>query len=501
MRKNIARVAVAVAVGCALSAAGVSRAGAAGTAPVARPAERLPHALPAERVSHALPVPGAKVPAPGTRLWVKRFNSSGKRDDAASSVAVSPGGGRVFVTGSSTPAGAGAGPGNYVTVAYRTATGAQLWSKRYNGPGTSWDAAAAVAVSPDNRTVFVTGFSNRTQGGPGDYATVAYNAATGAQRWVERYSGPGNGSDGATSLAVSPGGKIVFVTGFSGGPKLSTPPVYATVAYNASTGARLWAKRYRGPGGSGSGASAVAVSPRGGRVFVTGSSDNDYATVAYRATTGARLWVKRYPGPSNPRDDGGATAVTVSPAGATVFVTGTSSGPGVNSTTGYATIAYRAGTGAQLWAASYNGPAGGSDRASSIAASPRGDAVFVTGASDGDFGTVAYDAASGAQRWARQYNGPGNLDDFARSIAVSQSGTSVFVTGPSVGATRHYDYATVAYNAATGAQRWARRYNGLGNGGDPAAVGVSPRGDGVFVTGGSPGHGTGGDYATIAYRG
>ena len=88
--------------------------------------------------------------------------------------------------------------------------GAQLWLSRVAG------GAMSLAVSPDGSTVYVTGFS---QGGAtdDDYATVADDAVTGAQLWAQRWSGHGSYADFAESVAVSPDGGTVFVTGFSQG--------------------------------------------------------------------------------------------------------------------------------------------------------------------------------------------------------------------------------------------------------------------------------------------
>jgi WD40 repeat protein len=308
-----------------------------------------------------------------------------------------------------------------------------------------------VTVSPTGRSVFVTGLSVGATSGF-DYATVAYSAATGAQLWVSRYNGPGNGHDAATALAVSPGGHTVFVTGSSnrltsGGDYGSD---YATIAYSAATGAPLWVKRYNGPANDYDAAAALALSPGGGTVVVTGTSAGatslDYATLAYRTRTGARLWVQRYNGPGNDLD--GAESVALSPGGGTVVVTGTSIGAG--SLFDYATLAYRTRTGARLWVARYNGPGNGFDVARSVAVSPNGKTVYVTGGSDGatsrrDYTTVAYNAATGTLVWLQRYNGPGNNWDFAFSMAVSPVGRRVFITGESVGATTHWDYATVAY--------------------------------------------------------
>ena len=68
------------------------------------------------------------------------------------------------------------------------------------------------------------------------------------------------------------------------------------VALPAPNDNTLWLSRYNGSGKNIDSAQAVAVSPGGSRVFVTGRSfgllgeGRDYATVAYAATTGQELW-------------------------------------------------------------------------------------------------------------------------------------------------------------------------------------------------------------------
>jgi outer membrane protein assembly factor BamB len=379
-----------------------------------------------------------------------------------------------------------------------TSPGAQLWVKRYDNPGNG--GATSVAVSPDGKTVFVTGYTT-TAGGTEDYTTVAYNDATGAQLWASRYNDPGHTTDQAYSVAVSPDGKAVFVTGES---LPTTGKDYATVAYNAATGAQLWAARYNGPSNNGA-AAEVAVSPDSKAVFVTGTSlsataGEDYATVAYNAATGARLWAARYDGFRGNY----AHAVAVSPNGKTVFVTGASIG--TNNGYDYATVAYSAATGAQLWVNRYNGASNGERGANSVAVSPSGKTVFVTGSSYGGstanydyYTTIAYNAATGARLWLARYNGPANFTDEAYSVAVRPGGGTVYVTGESAGTDDGWDYATVAYNATTGAQLWVKRYDGAGLGAKAFSVAVSPTAGTVFVTGYSVDVGS--DYATVAYKG
>src|SRR5207245_2140509 len=102
------------------------------------------------------------------------------------------------------------------------------------------DVAHALGVSSDGSKLFVTGQSDGGSHGSVDYATIAYDAATGAELWLQRYNRPGRDTDIAFALGVGPGG--VFVTGSSVGS--ASGEDYATIAYDAASGAQLWLRRY-----------------------------------------------------------------------------------------------------------------------------------------------------------------------------------------------------------------------------------------------------------------
>ena len=369
--------------------------------------------------------------------------------------------------------------------------GAQLWAERYDGPaGTFANNAAAMAVSPSERMVYVTGTSTSTRSEPGpDYVTIGYSASTGARRWLARYNGPASGRDESDAVAVSPDGDRVYVTGFSA--KHSSGTDYVTIAYDAATGARLWLARYNDPANGADYARSVAVSPDGSAVYVTGQASAAaaayvYATVAYNAATGAQLWVSDYNGPA--RGYSAARSLAVGPDSHVLYVTGDSGAS--PQTFSFVTVAYDAATGAQLWAASYSGPAG-NNNVSAVAVSPDGGTVFVIGtshepASGTAFATVAYHAATGARLWARRYGRKASIRSAALALAVAPRRAAVYVTGYSGN-----DYATLAYRAASGAQLWASRYKAVRSS-EALSVAVSPDGNTLYITGVT--------YTTVAYR-
>lgn len=424
-----------------------------------------------------------------SQLWVQTWTAAAEgRPDAAAAVAASPDGATVFVTGS--------GP----TIAYAAATGKQLWIVS-DDPFES--GGASLAVSDDGAAVFVTG---TTSGEAGDYVTEAYAATTGKRLWTSRYNGPGNGADTAASVVAR--GSLVVVNGTSAGS--GTGADFATVAYDPATGKQLWAARYDGPshGDEGwfpSGVHSLAIDAKGQAVYITGGSaaaaDTEYATVAYDAA-GKQLWVSRYADPGAGADMG--AAVAVAPDGSTVVVTGMSEAAATK--TDVATIGYAGGTGKQLWASRYNGPANQNEGGGAIAFRPDGTAVFVAGTSEGaetgreDFAVLAYETTTGKQLWATRYDGPTGGDDNAFDLAVGADGSSVVVVGRTVPQPMLDEYATVSLRATTGEKLWEMTYGVAerevnGNRSSEAhAVAVGKDGT-VYVTGGS-----GRGYATVAYR-
>ena len=378
---------------------------------------------------------------------------------------------------------------DYATIKY-SPDGNELWVARYNGPGNGADSASALVVD-NSGNVYVTGFSTGS-GTSFDYATVKYNS-DGNQLWVARYNGPGNSSDKAYALAVD-SSRNVYVTGYSYGS--GTGYDCATIKYN-SDGNQLWVARYNGPGNDYDDASAIAVD-NSGNVYVTGESWGsgtyyDYGTIKY-SPDGNELWVARYNGPSSFNDHAYTLAVDSS---GNVYVTGESEDSGTSDD--YATVKYSP-DGNQLWATRYNGPSSTADVALAMAVNDSGN-VYITGYSGGsgtsyDYATIKYNA-DGNQLWVARYNGPGNGQDSATSLAADNSG-NVYITGQSPGSGTGSDYATVKYSP-DGNQLWVVRYNGPANSVDTADTLAVDSSGNVYVTGSSRSSGTFDDYATIKY--
>ena len=186
-----------------------------------------------------------------------------------------------------------------------------VWSARYDGVGVhAPDQASALIVSPDDKTVFVTGMSDDVDGGPPfdvnyGYATLAYNALTGEQLWEARKYWNGNTFSSPTALTIDPDSQRLIVTGQVGQRQLDL----GTVTYNPLTGQESWSDQYGLPEHDFEFAQEISMDPRGDVVYVSGISaksppgvpgavlyapNADQLTVAYEVMTGQKRWLARF---------------------------------------------------------------------------------------------------------------------------------------------------------------------------------------------------------------
>lgn len=320
---------------------------------------------------------------------------------------------------------------------------------------------------------------------PAPGATAGGTAATAARGirhplWVATFHGPPGGKSQALAEAVSPDGARLFVTGSLGITAISPSKRWATISYGTAAGRRHWLQYYQGTDTSSDSTAApvaVAVSPDGSKVFVTGYVTSTggvraEATVAYDTATGARLWVAQHI-PVVRLVDVSPVAVAVSPDGSRVFVLSND----------YTAQAYDTATGNLVWSAIATGLHGISFVYAG-AMSPDGSRLFLTGsgftpANRKEFQTAALDATTGATLWVQHYIKPHQsfeANALALAVAVSPGGSMVYVAGQVPG-TSGGD-VVLGDDAATGALRWTRFPSLV-----PVAEAVSPNGSSVFVGG------------------
>ncbi len=465
----------------------------------------------------------------GRERWQARFNSPANGDDVAVGLAVDRAG-EAVVTGSSAVAGGGF---DYLTVKY-SSSGTSLWTARYDGPASGDDRASDV-VCDLTGSVYVTGGSTGN-GTDLDFATIKYTPA-GAVRWIKRYNNRENGPDVGLFLAVGRSGSV-YVTGTSRYATYAFAD-FVTVSYD-SIGLVISSTRYNGTNSREDVPSGIALDANE-NVYVTGGSDGNAADIAivkyvsgridywptfYTSGTGGdrmtsvavdskgnvcaagwnsrdirilrydalgtRRWVSVYNSLPNPV----ATSLTLDTAG-NIYVAGYATG--ASGRPDMLVLKYDTG-GVVKWAAHYDSPNGGDDRAVAIAVDALQN-VYVTGPSNGatsgtDYVTIKFNPG-GDTAWTARYNGPANSTDIPAAIGVDAAG-NVYVAGSSLRFESSNDYATIKYNQA-GVQQWVAYYNGPGGGSDFAtAIAVDPGGD-AYVTGRSYGRNTSTDIATIRY--
>jgi uncharacterized delta-60 repeat protein len=198
----------------------------------------------------------------GEQQWIAVYNGGGFYSGEGRSVKLDDMG-NVYVTGISRD--------THVTIKYNS-DGEEQWVHVDNA-GIN-NSASAMAVNGSGN-VYVTGSIRDFNETGTDYYTIKYNT-NGVQQWTAIYNGPANMEDNARAIAVDEFGSV-YITGTSRG--IETLDDYATVKYN-SDGVEQWVQRYNGPANNHDFATSIAVDGSG-NVFVTGASEGDYLTIKY----------------------------------------------------------------------------------------------------------------------------------------------------------------------------------------------------------------------------
>jgi uncharacterized delta-60 repeat protein len=409
----------------------------------------------------------------GLAVWTNRYRFQDIFSDEAKVVAVDNAG-NVFVTGNSWSA---SGSEDIVTLKIRAADGGAVWTNRYNGPSNSSDYAAAM-TSDAQGNVLVSGYS---WSGEDDFLVFKISSASGAVLWTNRYNGPGNGSDRAQAMAVDGTGNV-YVTGYSdaGSGNLD----YATLKINGTTGMTLWTNRFNGSANGFDAPYAIGLDGSGNAI-VTGESSSattftDFATLKIDGNTGAGIWTNVY----NGGYEDGAYAMAVDSAG-NAFVAGYKNDVIQNDIT---TLKIDGTTGTVIWTNVFGGRSGGADGASAVALGTPGN-VIVSGFSEQVGHQKAaiiltYDGSGTALR-TNAILGEWLLtgSDQCAAMALDNAG-NIILAGTSWTAQGWLDYSVVKYSPA-GLILWTNIYDGYGWAETLRAMAVDNAGN-VYVTGSSP---------------
>jgi len=405
----------------------------------------------------------------GTFLWSQTYNGTGNHEDRPVAMTLDAAG-NIYVVGRSRITIGTAFTGQTVTLKYNS-DGALLWSAIKLRPDVLPCEPNDVAVDKSGN-VYVTGSTIEGEAFAYDFMTIKYNSS-GVEQWTRNYNGTANSLDYRTHIAIDASGNI-YVTGESHGIlkkglkiPIKTFGDYYTIKYNPNGGV-MWQRRYDSPFHSGDQPSAIALD-NSGNVYITGTSYNanqtDYLTMKLSGGDGKILYTARYNGTGNAND--AANGIVVNAAGE-AYVTGLSDPYGANNAFNYATVKYNS-TGAEVWTASYNGPADGTDIANAIRMDGFGF-IYVTGESQGDsydFATVQY-GSSGIELWRVRYDGA-FLSDKAIDMAVyTNPGPAfeqahVYVAGESEGVGSGLDIALVKYEQPLVIGEFDRAASGLSN--------------------------------------
>jgi hypothetical protein len=314
-------------------------------------------ALPGQASSGSLDVFVRKYDPAGTELWTRQFGSSDRDYPRA---VVADGGGNTYVAGETEgtlPGQASAGGRDAFLRKYDPA-GTELWTRQFGGGG--GDGGAGVALDAAGNP-YVAGTTRGTMPGQvtgGDYdAFVRRYDPEGNEVWTRQFGG--NEGEGARSVAIGSGGKVLIVGSTQGSfPEHSNAGGFDVfVTQYDLDGNALWLRQF----GSDVNDFGVAVATDdNGQVTVVGSTDGVLLTkstgggtdsfIRRYDSTGTAVWTEQFGGTYTDA----ALAVAMDPQGRAFVVGSTArSAPGRPGSGQDAFISCYDSIGRQLWVSEF----------------------------------------------------------------------------------------------------------------------------------------------------
>lgn len=384
----------------------------------------------------------------GTKLWEKRYTSSGGYPDGGRKVALDAAG-NVIITAAVT----NSGNLDIYTAKYPAAGGDPLWEKTYNNPINNDEPAGLLLDSSGN--VYVTGYTF-TLSGNEDLLVVRYKGTDGTKEWEKVYDSGLSNSDFGTDLLLDRAGNLL-VTGNAVTTDGNHNIITLKIKNDSSNPALYWAATYDGPAGKNEETLGIGIGlGTDGEIVVGGwtdvwtadASDEDYLMLVYdsglinppsllTATVLTDTDVKIDWADNSGNEDGFRIERKLTELGAWSEV-GT---VGANITTFTDTYAngLRARNTYYYRLRSYNAANGSSNSSEEI----RVLTLYVN-----------YQVPN----WSYLYNNTDGQDDYPAGIAVGPDKNPV-VTGYSLLSTSGFDYFTLKLNNDDGALLWSDRYN------------------------------------------
>lgn len=353
--------------------------------------------------------------------------------DAAEATVVSPDGLHVYAVG--------AADNGVAVFARATATGLLTWvevEKDGVGSNDGLGGAAGLAISPDGKHVYVAGATDDA------IAVFSRNAVTGALTWVEverdGVSGV-DGLDGARGVAVAPDGRHVYAVG-------AIDNALAVFSRNPTTGALTFLEvKKDGVGGVDglAGARAVAVSPDSRVVAVAANVDSALTSFLRDRESGLLTWVEAEKDGVGVDGLGGATALAFGPRGDSIYVAGTGDSAVV-------AFAVDGATGVLSYMETEVDNTGGADGlfgARAVTVSPDGRFVWVSGTSESEIGVFQRVTTAGPTYGTLDFVEVVGYDD-PLGLAVSPAGEQLYVAAGVVSALGVFDESAGALCDASG---------------------------------------------------